>query len=172
MSDFLVCPPVQILDIGLPVIPLDEFQGRLLAEREKHPDSGAIDMVEQVMLDLPQIDLPLKHIFSPGIYAREMTVPAGVLLTGKVHKHKHLVILSQGDISFYTDGKFVQRVAAPATFVSEAGDRRMGYTHAQTVWTTVHATSETDIDKLEADLFESSEIEAQLKPKRITWQRS
>ncbi len=174
MHDLLDCPvapAVQAPDSALVtfeslIVPADKLRGLLVKARDTLPDAGPIDLIESIMPQLPQLDLPLRHIFTPGIYAREMTVP------GKIHKHRHLVILSQGDISFYTDGKFVQRVHAPATFVSEPGDRRMGYTHTHTVWTTIHATDETDVDKLEADLFEPHALEATIKPLRITWQPS
>ncbi len=167
MNDLLEISPGHLMIPQGAITDLSVFKQKLVEAKHSTPDAGVIDLVEQVMLQIPQLDIPLNHIFSPGLYAREMLVPAGVLLTGKVHKHKHLVIISKGDISFYTDGKFVRRVQAPATFVSEPGDRRMGYTHSETVWTTIHPTNETDVDKLELELFEPHPLEKTLKENTI-----
>ena len=106
---------------------------------------------------LPQIDLPIRHFFidSPrsvtGGYAREMTIPQGVALVGRVHKHPCINIVSKGDISVTTDTG-VKRIQAPCTFVSPAGTKRAGFAHEETIWTTFHLTDETDTEKIEDDL--------------------
>ena len=41
---------------------------------------------------------PLKHTFSDGIYVREIFIPQGMLLTGKIHKHKHPNFLLKGEV--------------------------------------------------------------------------
>ena len=98
-----------------------------------------------------QIELPINHHFSKDVYAREMMIPRGVLLVGKIHKYQNLNIISSGEISVLSvDG--VKRVKAPYTFVSDPGAKRVGYAHEDTVWTTIHGTNETDVDKIE-ELF-------------------
>lgn len=98
------------------------------------------------------IDIEPMHYFSKGLYAREITIPKGTLLTGKIHKTEHLNIISKGDISVLTeDGP--KRIQAPFTMVSQPGTKRVGYAHEETVWTTIHATEETDLVQLEADLI-------------------
>jgi len=108
-----------------------------------------VNAIEAEMRKLPALDLPLKHHFSPGVYARELFIPKGTLLTGKVHKYPQLNIMSQGDMSVLTEDGIV-RVKAPFTVVSPAGTKRIAYAHEDTVWTTILATDETDIAKLEA----------------------
>jgi hypothetical protein len=93
------------------------------------------------------------HHFAKGIYAREIRIPAGTLLTGKIHKTQHLNVISAGYISVYCEGEPVRHVRAPFTFVAEPGTRRVGYAHEDTVWTTIHASEETDLVKLEAALI-------------------
>ena len=96
-----------------------------------------------------QINIPIRHYFSPGVYAREITIPAGTLLTGRIHKYEQLNILSGGEISVFTqDG--MQRVKAPFTVVSSPGTKRIAYAHTDCTWTTILATDETDPDKIEA----------------------
>jgi hypothetical protein len=106
----------------------------------------------------PQVDCPVVNHFAPGIYAREMTIPAGVVLTGAVHKTEHLNIVSKGRISVSTDDG-MKEVAAPYAFVSKPGTKRVGFAIEETVWTTIHATHETDLDKLVIELTESTNQE-------------
>ena len=107
--------------------------------------------------DLPAVDCPVTHHFSDGVYAREMRIPAGTVATGKVHKTLHLNILSQGDVSVLTEDG-MKRIQAPCTIVSPPGTKRAVYAHTDVVWTTIHGTHETDLEKLEADLIETVAI--------------
>jgi hypothetical protein len=90
----------------------------------------------------------LFHYFAPGIYARELHIPAGMTLTGKIHKYSQLNILSKGRISVLTEDGIVE-VEAPFTVVSPAGTKRIAYAHTDCVWTTILNTDETDVDKIE-----------------------
>lgn len=103
--------------------------------------------LERELQKMPQVECPVRHHFAPGIYAREMTIPEGVTLTGAVHKTEHLSIISKGRIAVTTDDGVVE-ISAPHTFVSKAGAKRAGHAIEETVWTTIHATDETNIDKL------------------------
>jgi len=105
--------------------------------------------IEAEMRKHPPLDLPLKHHFSQGLYARELFIPKGTLLTGKVHKFEQLNIMSQGDMSVLTEDGIV-RVQAPFTVVSPPGTKRIAFAHEDTVWTVILATEETDVAKLEA----------------------
>ena len=42
--------------------------------------------------------MPLRHSFTDGIYVRELTIPEGTMLVGKIHKHRHHNMLLKGDI--------------------------------------------------------------------------
>lgn len=91
----------------------------------------------------------LKHHFAPGCYARELTMPKGLLIIGKIHRHSHLNIISKGKVSVVTEFG-TMHMEAPCTFVSEVGTKRVVYTEEETVWTTIHPTEETDLEKIEA----------------------
>ena len=60
----------------------------------------------------------------------------------------------------------MREVAAPFTMVSRPGTKRVGYALEDAVWTTVHATTETDLAKLEAELIAPSR--AALEEKEAT----
>lgn len=119
-----------------------------------------ISALQEAVLKEPQIEVDPTHRFSKDVYAREIVIPKGSLIIGKIHKHQNLNIISKGDVSFFsTDGAF--RAQAPYTFVASPGVKRVIYAHEDTVWTTVHGTGETDLDKIESIFIakEYAEIE-------------
>jgi hypothetical protein len=111
-----------------------------------------IDALETLMLREPQVEIEPVNYFASGLYAREITIKAGTLLTGKIHRTEHLNIVSKGRIIVWTEDG-MREVAAPFTMVSRPGTKRVGYALEDTVWTTIHATTETDLVKLEAELI-------------------
>lgn len=108
-----------------------------------------IEEIKQFLLDpkAEQIELPLKHSFSPGIYARELEIPEGTLLIGKIHKHRHHNFLMKGEIIVITESGGMELLQAPLTIVSEPGTQRVGYALTDTLWTTIH-TNESNTEDL------------------------
>ena len=113
--------------------------------------------LENVMKEQEQVDIKTTHHFCNGIYAREIFIPKGVILTGKIHKEEHLNIISKGEISVATEDG-VKVVKAPCTIISKPGTKRAGYAHEDTIWITVHATEETDLEIIE-ELFIAKDYE-------------
>lgn len=114
-----------------------------------------VEKVERVLERHPQTDCPVTHHFAPGVYLREILIPQGVLLTGAVHKTEHLSMLSKGHI-FIINGEERLELIAPATVLSPKGVKRAIYAVEEAVWTTIHATNETDTDKLVSELTTST----------------
>ena len=108
--------------------------------------------MEAEMRKMKQIDIPIVHYFSNGMYIREMHVPAGVTLTGKIHRTEHLCVLSKGEVSVANEHG-VKRYRAPYTISSPSGVKRAVYAHEDAVWANLHRTDETDLNKLEAMLI-------------------
>ncbi len=138
-------------------ITLLPIKNDLNAEILSVPTMDKIFLLENEMKKLEQIEITPVHYFANGLYAREIFIPKGVLLTGKIHKTEHLNILSKGDITVWTEDG-MKRLQAPFTMVSRPGTKRVGLAHEDTVWTTIHATNETDLEKLELELIEETEI--------------
>jgi hypothetical protein len=116
---------------------------------------SSICQLEEAMLQHPQVEIKTTHYFAAGLYAREIFIPKGTLLTGKIHKTEHLNIISKGKISVATeDGNKI--IEAPCTIISRPGTKRAGYALEDTVWTTIHATKETDLALLEQELIAES----------------
>lgn len=107
----------------------------------------------------------VKHYFTPQdekfgsfTYAREMTIPEDTVIIGKIHRHRHLNIISKGSVSVMTEHGPMHYVG-PATFVSEMGTKRAVYAKEGTIWTTIHTVSygtEEDLDKIEAEVIAPS----------------
>jgi|GEM_PF-1169059 len=111
-----------------------------------------IDAIENMMREMEPLEITTRHYFSDGLYAREITIPKGATLTGKIHKTVHLNIISKGKIAVVTEfGE--QIIEAPATLISQPGTKRVGYALEETVWTTLHGTRETDLETLETLLI-------------------
>lgn len=134
---------------------------------------NSIDALEAAMMAVPvehQIaiaDMEVKHhITDSGLYAREMIIPAGTVIVGRIKKHEHISVLSAGFVTEVTDAG-LQRIKAPYTMVSKPDTKRVVWAHETTVWTTIHASEETDLDKLEADLiataYEDMPVSTQLE---------
>ena len=119
-----------------------------------------VQSLEASMVTMTPYECPIRHIFAPGVYAREMTAIKDVVLVGAVHKTAHLSVLSKGRVCVVS-GESVVELAAPATLVSGAGEKRAIFVLEDAVWTNIHATTETDLDKLVAELTESTMAQLQ-----------
>lgn len=107
-------------------------------------------------------EFPVEHIFAPGLYARQMTIPKGGLIIGKIHRHAHVNTISKGRVWVVTEfGR--DELVAPCSFVSQPGTKRIVVAQEDTVWTTYHPTDETDLDAIErhviAPTYEALETE-------------
>jgi hypothetical protein len=94
--------------------------------------------MEQALLELPQVEIETRHYYANGLYAREIHAPAGSVMTGAIHKHEHISVISQGRVLVVTEfGE--EEVCAPATLVSQPGIKRVGIVLEDLIWTTFHA---------------------------------
>ncbi len=117
---------------------------------------GAIASLEEYIkekeLDLGADSCPVQHFFAPGCYAREITMPEGMVVIGKIHRHAHVNVISHGKVRVLTFEGW-QEYTAPCTFVSSPGTKRVVYIVEDTVWTTIHITNETDLAAIEREVI-------------------
>jgi quercetin dioxygenase-like cupin family protein len=116
--------------------------------------------LETAMLSAPaelQHKCVTKHHFGAGIYMRELFIPKGTTLTGKIHLTEHLNILSQGEMRVWTD-EGMKDLKASTVITSKPGIKRVGYAIEDSVWITVHHNPENvkDVPKLEEMLVVNS----------------
>lgn len=119
---------------------------------------GKTFAIEAMLKEMPQATLKLIHHFSPGVYARELHIPADTTLVGEIHKYPQLNILSKGKISVSV-GDEMREIEAPFTVVSPAGTKRVAYAITDCVWTTILHTHETDIAEIEKQFIAKTEVE-------------
>lgn len=103
----------------------------------------------------------LFHDFADGIYTREIHLPKGFVLVGKLHKHEAMVMMLKGKV-LVADIDGVRMVEAPCQFVSKPGIKRVGYVLEDVVWIDIHHTEATTIEDAEAELFETNYSEFEL----------
>lgn len=107
----------------------------------------ALDVLEKTMFQLPQVDCPLIHRFTDGMYIREIFMPAGTLVTTLVHRTNHPFVLTKGKVSVWNDGK-VEHLQAPHVGITQPGTRRVIVIHEDATWITFHVTDLTDPDEI------------------------
>lgn len=109
---------------------------------------GKINALELAMLQEEQVPIDVNHRFNGGIYAREITIPKGTLLTGRIHKFDHFDIMLSGDISVSTDTGEVKRLTGLNIMEGKAGKKRAGYAHEDTHWITFHCAEERNPEEM------------------------
>lgn len=112
--------------------------------------------------DVPK-QCALTHFFAPPdkkygcrVYCRQIFLPAGTTIIGKIHRHGHANFILKGKVRVATEfGQ--QSLEAPCTFISEPGLKRAVLVDEDTIWTTVHVISgnlgEDDLDKIEDEVI-------------------
>jgi hypothetical protein len=115
-----------------------------------------IRQLESSFLAMQQVDAPVVHTFGPGIYIREVSIPAGTIAIGHRQKHEHMNIMLKGRVTVVNEDGSLAELVAPMAFVGKPG-RKIGYIHEDMVWQNIYATTETDVEKLEAMFLEKSD---------------
>ena len=113
---------------------------------------AGILQLQDILGAYDQVECPLVHHCAPGVYAREIRVPAGTLCVGKIHIHSHLNIISHGS-GFVATETGREYFNAPYTFVSDVGTKRAVHAITDVIWTTIHLTEKTDLAEIEAEII-------------------
>ena len=114
-----------------------------------------IDHLGDTLQRLPQVEMPLIHLFAPGVYYREIFMPAGTLVIGHEHKTEHFNIVLTGRAKVMMDG-VIHDIKGPDVFVSPPGTSKILHIVKDMRWATIHPSDETDIEVLEDILVTKS----------------
>lgn len=100
---------------------------------------------------------PVTHTFADGMYVREIFIPAGMFVVGKIHKHSHPNFLLSGIVRVVTEFGSDQ-LTGPISIISKAGTKRALYAITDLVWVTVHLnpTNTQDLGELEDEIIAPS----------------
>ena len=134
-----------------------------------------IQAFKQLLEQVPEKSIPnekweiglgcqYKHVFTPGIYIRQMFIPKGIYIVSEIHKTEHPFFILTGAVSVYSPEGGLQRFLAPFMGVTKPGTQRALFTHEDTLWITIHATEKTDINEIGKEILEDTRaIESQPK---------
>lgn len=97
------------------------------------------------------VNCPLTHKFAPGIYVREIFIPANTYIVGKIHKHTHPNFLMSGTVEVITESGGAETLVGPLSIISPPGTKRALRAITDLVWITVHhnPTNTQDLNELE-----------------------
>ncbi len=100
---------------------------------------------------------PLKHSFSEGVYIREMFMPKGGLVIGKLYKISHTWFLLSGELEVATD-EGNEYYIGPCYVNAPEGTKRVLHAVSDVIFVNVYPNPENiiDTDKLEEILTCSS----------------
>ncbi len=115
-----------------------------------------VDLLEQEFLRLPQVECPVTHHFGPGLYIRQVEMPAGALVIGHAHTRPCMNILLRGVITLRGEDGRVDTLTAPVTFMGSVG-RKVAHIIEDVIWQNVYATDETDLNVIESQVIIKSE---------------
>jgi len=142
------------------LVPLEQQFEVMEGSREQ------IMALENAMLALPaeqRLAFDNRHDFCPGIYARTIFMPAGMVLTSQIHLTQHFFIVVKGSCTVIGSDGSKRFIEAPYMGVTMPGTKRALHIHEDCIWTTFHATDSTDVDeigkKIMAQAFEEIPME-------------
>lgn len=117
------------------------------------PDPDIV-AAETVMAQHEQVECPVTHRFTDGMYVREIFMPEGILVASKVHKTEHFYVVLKGRVSVRI-GDRVEEVAAGHLGVTKPGTHRLLYIHEDTTWVTFHPNPDnlTSLKELEEKII-------------------
>lgn len=101
----------------------------------------------ELMLEYPQVHIPMEHTLHAGVYTRTVFIPKGVLVTGvKVRKPSTMII--QGHLRI-TSGDGTKEFEGWNVLTLPAGRRSAGYAVEDTTVTTIIQTDATTLEEAE-----------------------
>jgi hypothetical protein len=102
----------------------------------------------------PTLDFPVVNRFTPGLYSRELRVPAGIKIVTQCHKVEHQFVVSKGKLMVWdpTTGDKPQIITAPFSGITKPGTVRLALILSDTVWTNFYPTDKTDVAQIEEEI--------------------
>lgn len=124
-----------------------------IAVIEEQPKSLDLAVIEAKMLTLEnQVEIPLTHIFSAGVYIRQIEIPAGTLVMGKRHRHATCNILLKGILAVYVEeDKPPMVIEGPAIFTSPPYAKKFAFCQKDAIFINIIPTDKTDPEEIEAE---------------------
>lgn len=122
----------------------------LFPERKLSHDEAmeSIDRTAQELIKFPKVDCPVTHRFTPGLYIREIFMPAGAGVVSAIHAKEHPFVISQGVVKVWDRFNNTQLLKAPHTGITKPDTRRVLFILEDCIWTTFHVTDKTNLEEI------------------------
>lgn len=124
----------------MPILPLVAWDNVIALKKEEETTS------------MIKIDLQIKHHFGPGIYIKESFIPERHYVETHEHKYDHFGMLGKGRAMVELDG-IADIEEGPAVIMIKAGVKHKITALTDVTWFCLHATNETDPDKVDQVLI-------------------
>lgn len=138
----------------------DPFAGREVAVFNQLATilaTQTVDQIEEKLIENEPVECPVIHRFGPGVYIREVTLPAGTIAIGHLHRTAHINIILKGRVTVMNDNGTTTEIEAPYVYTSQPG-RKVVFAQSEVVWQNIFATTETDVQVLEEMLLDKSDV--------------
>lgn len=119
-------------------------------------DLTEVNRLQDELLKQPQVQLPVSHLIHGQMYARTIFIPANTIVIGVLTNLDNICIL-HGDITVTTD-ESVMRLVGYNILPASKGYKRVGFAHADTVWTTLIHTNGKSVDEIELEMTDEPHL--------------
>lgn len=138
-------------------------------ELRKERREKIVALESAILAECPPLELVEKHYFAHGTYTRELHIPAGTTLTGKIHRHSCINVVAKGRIKVITDEGESEIVGYHA-FVSGPNVKKAGFVLEDTIWLNVHPWDGVQtVEQIEQEAIISAEESAKLLESETLW---
>lgn len=127
-------------------------------------DHVEADLVAEIEAGAPVLVAPVREYRVAGMYAREITMPAGAKLTSMIHLTEHLFTISEGRVAVISENEGTQIYEAPFTGKTKPGTRRLLCPLSKTVWTTYHPVADDETTEQIAERILDKRVNPLLPP--------
>lgn len=103
----------------------------------------AIEQLQSIMLQQPQVEIPTQQLIHAGMYARAATAKAGTLLIGQIYKFDHIEVMVKGAAVVTTDNGQSVTLEGFNILPAMTGKKRAVYILEDTTWVTFHVVGDT-----------------------------
>lgn len=150
--------------VALSVVKETEFHKQIGLLRELNPRKTLMERMDELecflMENFQPVKMDLDHTFTPGLYTRKIFMPAGTCVTSKIHRTEHQFAVLQGSVTVWNGDEPGVIYKAGDSGTTYPGTRRRLWIHGEfgkdeaCIWMTMHATSKTTVEEVEADILE------------------
>lgn len=113
-----------------------------------------VRLVQDAMLKLPQVDLPVHHILHGGMYSRSLVIPAGVAIAGAFIQVATTLVVS-GNVTVYANDQAYE-IDGYQVLVASAGRKQVFVAHTDTNMTMTFATDAKTVEDAENEFTSES----------------